>query len=321
MKVHLISARTGAEEESISQRNRLMNLWSISSRRHEITDSAEIADIILVSDLAGPNWFVDLRCNRSVNLYPEKSFAISDSDYAFPLLHGIYTSATNRLPFITRFRSAGYNLYPDEYLNPHLIDHSGDAYKNEKKYLYSFVGRDSSPVRNDLFKLTPQKDILICNSTNSFAAFGPSPEPKENWQKKYVQILNDSKYSLCPRGVGAASLRLFESLKMGVAPVILSDNWMLPEGPEWSQFLIQVPECKASSISEILKYHESEYAQRGMLARKAFESYFSNDVYFDYLIDLCTRISDSQQIPERLFWSLRNALVSVWKKNKKLFVP
>jgi hypothetical protein len=320
VKIHLLAANSLAKIGE-SQRTKLEILWSISSRRYELTDNGEDADIILVSDLSGPNWFEGLRMNPLVNRHAGKCFAISDSDYPFPLLHGIYTSASSRLPFKSRFRSAGYNLYPDEYLNPHLIDHPGNAYKKDKTYLYTFVGRDSSQVRLQLFKLPQRDDSLIVDSSKQFAAFGPSPEPKENWQKKYVQILNESKYTLCPRGVGAASLRLFESLKMGVAPVILSDNWMLPEGPDWSQFAIQVPESKASNISEILKEHESEYAQRGMLARKAHESFFSKEVYFNYLIDLCIKIRDSQKIPERLFWSLRNALVSIWKINRNILVP
>jgi len=321
MRIYLLSANSGMTTGAECQREKLAKLWSLSSRCHELTDCAESADIILVSDIAGPDWFVDLRRNTSVRLYPEKSFAIGDSDYPFPLLHGIYTSATKSLPFQSRFRSAGYNLYPDTYLNPYVKDHPGDAYRNHKRYLYSFSGRDSSPVRLKLFKLQKNKDGFICDSTKQFAAFGPSPEPKETWQKDYVRVLNESKYALCPRGVGATSLRLFESMKMGVAPVLLSDKWLYPEGPSWKEFAILVPESDALKIPDILNDYESEYIHRGQLARKAYERYFSDIVYFDYLVDLCSRIHKSQRIPERLFWSLRNALISIWKINRNLLVP
>jgi hypothetical protein len=321
MKIHLLSANSGMTTGAQCQREKLAKLWSLSSRNHELTDCAEEADIVLVSDLAGPNWFWDLRANTIVNRYPEKCFAVSDSDYPFPLLHGIYTSATNKLPFKTRFRSAGYNLYPDNYLNPYIKDHPGDAYKNHKKYLYSFSGRDSSPVRLKLFKLQKNKDGFICDSTKQFAAFGSSPEPKETWQKDYVRVLNESKYALCPRGVGATSLRLFESMKMGVAPVILSDKWLYPVGPAWKDFAIMLREYDVSRVHDILNGCESEYVQRGKLARKAYEEYFSENVYFDYLVDLCSGIQNTQKIPERFFWSLRNALISIWKTNRNLFVP
>jgi len=293
MKAYVISANTGIDE-SQSQRHRILKLWEISSRRHELVDKGEIADVILVADLAGPDWFSDLRNNQLISRYPDKSFAISDSDFPFPLLHGIYTSATRRMAFKSRFRSAGYNLYPNHYMNPFLEIHSGRAYENKKKYLYSFSGRDSSPVRFRLFELTGGPDTWIYNTSAQFAAFGKSPESKEPWQKKYVQIINDSKYALCPRGVSAASLRLFECMRMGVAPVIISDEWLLPEGPEWESFSLFIPEKDVHCLSDILKAHESEYASRGKLARMAYERYFSNNVYFDYIIDLCMSIKNSE---------------------------
>jgi len=128
MKIHLLSANPNAG----AQRLRLELLWDKSSRRHELVQSDTDADIILVTDLAGPDWFHDLRFNRVVTKNPEKSFAISDSDFPMPLLHGIYTSASRKLICQKRFRSAAYNLYPEKYLNPLLKDHRGNAYDHAK---------------------------------------------------------------------------------------------------------------------------------------------------------------------------------------------
>lgn len=320
MKAYVISANTEIDE-SQSQRHRILKLWEISSRRHELVDKGEIADVILVADLAGPDWFSDLRNNQLISIYPDKSFAISDSDFPFPLLHGIYTSATRRMAFKSRFRSAGYNLYPEQYTNTFLKGHPGRAYENTKKFLFSFSGRDSSPVRLRLFKLAGCEGSSICDTSSRFAAFGSSPEKKEFWQQHYVQTLSESKYAICPRGVGAASLRLFECMRMGVAPVIISDEWLLPEGPEWESFSLFIPEKDVHCLSDILKAHESEYASRGKLARIAYERYFSDDAYFDYIIDLCMSIKKRQKIPEKWMWYLRNALVEIWKINKHILVP
>ena len=309
MKIHLVSANPAVGK----QREKLQELWKKSSQRHELTLQSTDADIILVTDLAGPDWFRDLRLNASVGRSPGKSFAISDSDFPMPLLHGIYTSASRNLRFSARVRSAAYNLYPDEHLNPLLKGHDGNAYDLAKKHLYSFTGRDSSRIRIQLFELQKRDDACVINTTNRFAAFGPSPEEKESWQKQYIQILNESKYAVCPRGVGAASLRLFECMKMGVAPVILSDAWMLPEGPDWKSFAVLVPEKDILRLPDILKAHELEYVSRGMMARKAYERYFADGAYFDYLIDMCVSIRQSQIIPEEIIWAFRNAIVAMWK--------
>jgi hypothetical protein len=182
-----------------------------------------------------------------------------------------------------------------------------------QKYLYSFVGRDSSDIRIRLFELHPGDDACVINTTSRFAAFGPSPEPKLSWQKQYVELMCQSKYAICPRGVGFASLRIYESMQMGVAPVILSDDWIYPEGPDWKSFAIVILEKDIKRLPEIVKSHESEYQERGGLARKAYEAYFSDDAYFDYLIEVCINISQHQKVPEKAFWFFRNVLVEFWK--------
>lgn len=314
MKIHLISVNA----DKHFQRLRLEELWEKSSRRYKLIQNSKNADIILVTDLAGPDWFHDLRFNPVIAKNPEKSFAISDSDFPMPLLHGIYTSASRKLIYQKRFRSAAYNLYPEEYLNPLIKNHPGNAYDHSKKYLYSFAGRDSSDVRIRLFKLHPGDDACVINTTSRFAAFGPSPEPKSSWQKQYVELMNQSKYAICPRGVGSASLRIFESMQMGVAPVILSDDWIYPEGPDWKSFAIIILEKDIKRLPEIIKVYESEYQKRGKLARKAYEAYFSNDTYFDYLIDVCINIRQNQKVTEKFFWFFRNAIVEFWKLKRRV---
>jgi hypothetical protein len=317
MKIHLVKTNPHVEY-SESQTKRLQKLWKTSSHYHDLVDSGEQADLIVVADIAGPNWFKDLRENVLVNRYPKKSFAISDSDFPFPLLHGVYTSATYHLAFRSRFRSAGYNLYPEKYMNPSIQSHSGDAFLHDKKYLGSFMGRDSAPVRLKIFNLNGLEDLYIYDTSHEFAAFGESPQDKNLWQNRYLSIMDSSKYAICPRGVGPASLRLFESMKLGVAPILLSDDWILPKGPDWSSFALMLKEGDAHRLHEILKSHEHEYAERGQKARLAYETYFSEESYFNYLIDQIIEIKKSQILPEALFWSCRNIIVGYWKLKSRI---
>jgi hypothetical protein len=90
-----------------------------------------------------------------------------------------------------------------------------------------------------------------------------------------------SKFVLCPRGDGCGSIRLFEAMELGIAPVILSDRWLPPKGPEWHKFALFVKESDLLNLPHIIESHASEYEERGRLARKAWEEYFSDSVVFN----------------------------------------
>jgi len=49
----------------------------------------------------------------------------------------------------------------------------------------------------------------------------------------YWSLMARSKFVLCPRGVGRGSYRVFETLCAGRVPVIVSDDWQLPDGVDW----------------------------------------------------------------------------------------
>jgi len=46
----------------------------------------------------------------------------------------------------------------------------------------------------------------------------------QSYKQNYARLIANSKFVLCPQGVGPSSLRLFETLLMGRAPVIISDE-------------------------------------------------------------------------------------------------
>ena len=73
-------------------------------------------------------------------------------------------------------------------------------------------------------------------------------------QKRYNQILSSSIFSLCPEGSGVNSLRVWESMSVGVIPVIYSDNWQPPtvKKYKWKDFSIQIPTDEYSKTLDIL---------------------------------------------------------------------
>jgi len=132
------------------------------------------------------------------------------------------------------------------------------------------------------------------------------------YQKEYSETIAHSKFVLCPKGTSGASIRLFEVMKMGVAPVIISDDWILPQGPKWDEIAVFVKEKELDRLDEILEQREKDYVFMGEKAREAYQTFFADEVYFDYLIDQMMSIRSSQKIPEILFWSLKNVIVQYW---------
>jgi hypothetical protein len=67
---------------------------------------------------------------------------------------------------------------------------------------------------------------------------------------------------------------------MGRVPVILSDDWVAPDGPTWLDFSIIVSESKIHELPEIIERYEAQAFTMGKLAREAWEKWFSPDIIY-----------------------------------------
>ncbi len=117
-------------------------------------------------------------------------------------------------------------------------------------------------------------------------------------------------------------MRIFESMQLGIAPVIISDEWIFPKGPRWNEFSIVIKAKHVRNLVKIVQSYEKNYEQMGRLARKAFDEYFAKDVYFNYVVDNCLDIMNKQLIPEAIYWNLNPLIIYVlktmWKTRKKI---
>ena len=120
---------------------------------------------------------------------------------------------------------------------------------------------------------------------------------RDYW-RRYADVCKASKFILCPRGMGASSVRLFDSMRMGRVPVILSDQWVPPEGPRWDKFSVRIPEADFEQIPALLERLESEALQMGMLARAEWEEWFSERVCFHRVVEWCLDIKKHRRVPE-----------------------
>lgn len=155
---------------------------------------------------------------------------------------------------------------------PHVAV-NGIAAKQQKDILYSFIGFSNHSVRKALFDLRWPKDAVIKRrAVWHFSKSGNQAQKRQLAEKReYQDVLARSRYSLCPRGTGASTLRFWESLQAGAIPVLFSDDMMLPDFFDWSRCVILIKEADIATVDAVIRAMSQE---KEMAMRKAcYEAY------------------------------------------------
>ncbi len=326
LKVFITSCEVGRGAWRTHE-EKLKHLYELSDKRYGLADRPESSDVILIGNVREEDWARRIRGHKLINRYPHKSFSMSDADRPLVLHHGMYTSGVKSIFNLGRVRTGSYTLYSDEYLNPYIQAHQcSEQSAIKKEYLLVFIGRRNfeppraARLRDAIFNLKFERPDILIEDSSSFKRWSLDNDKVEalKRQKHYYDRLVRSKFSLCPRGDGTNSLRLFESMQLGVAPVIVSDQWILPTGPKWDEFSIAIKEKHIRNVEKIVRAHENDFKTMGDLARRAYEGYFSDPVYFNYVVDNCLDIVRRQVIPEAVCWRLNALVIAGLKAREQL---
>jgi hypothetical protein len=262
---------------------------------HRVTTDPAEADIILYVENCDPiRHYFTVRGSTYFSDFTEKCFLFSRYDFPVPFLPGIYASIPKRWHRPQRTRSGPYlNAFDHDFIFPAPDDH-------DQNFLYSFSGKKTThPIRQQLFALDYPHQFLF--DTSPYWPYGElSEEERTQLETQYVDVSHRSKFILCPRGRGASSIRLFESLRMGRPPVIISDAWVPPEGPDWDAFSVRVPEDRVADIPDILASHAHRAADMGQAARQAWKDWFAEPAAFHRVTEWCLQIKAARRLPERL---------------------
>jgi hypothetical protein len=292
-----------------AQEMKLRELWELSDKKHSLTEEPDLADLILICDARFENYSIKIRLHLLLKLYHNKCFILSNLDKPNYFNRGIITSAEKSLLNFSRFRSCSYTAYYDPYHNPFIRNHTLTQPKPSKEYIISFWGRLSHPLRKAIFELKfIRKDIEIKDTTSLYDLWAGINST--DLQEAYYNTMLKSKFALCPRGFGVNSIRLFEAMKLGIAPIIVSDDLILPLGPKWADFCIFIKENDISNLESIVEKFENKYQEMGRLAKINFELYFDEKVYFNYVVDCVNDIKRSQKIPEVVFQKINIILIA-----------
>jgi hypothetical protein len=151
--------------------------------------------------------------------------------------------------------------------SPHIKLHD-----NVRTLPISFVGSVTHQIRFNLLNTLYQKPGVMISADQWTDTI---PEVKVDLFKR---VAEQSIFSLCPRGYGATSYRLYESMQLGAIPVYISDVHILPwkDKINWEEF------CFIVKPDEITHLHERLLRTSNTQVRKMqdnlipiWEKYFS----------------------------------------------
>lgn len=250
-------------------------------QRHSLTGDAEIADIILFVDLhqrPGGVLLSLLYQHPLVRRYRDKVFVYDERDRPWLTFPGLYTSVRRSAFDPRRQRSCPYIRLNNSLQEPQ---------NSHPDLLFSFQGAQTHPCREAVLALNHPRALVENTSNFNFFEGLESESAKLAQKRHYTQTVGRSKFVLCPRGHGPSSFRLFETLSIGHVPVIISDEWVAPEGPNWGDCSLLVREADINSIPHLLEEREADFLALSQAAHEIYQEWFSHQVLWNRMMDWC----------------------------------
>lgn len=242
---------------------------------HLAADPAE-ADLIVMCEptqLSQQTWAPRLREHPLVLAHPDKIYVASEEDTPLGLFPGLYCSLP-RPGFDPRIHRSW--IYRGT-LNPYIADFPRPSPPVNPALLAVFSGAASHPVRTDLFSRAAQlarSGIAIRETPTCRFNANPADPALQSDQVGYINQILGAKFSLCPRGTGTSSFRLQETMALGRAPVIISDEWVPIKGPDFRTCAVFVKEAELERLPAILQEREPHWREMGRHAQAAWSEYF-----------------------------------------------
>jgi hypothetical protein len=264
-------------------------------RVHSLARDPAAADLIIFAEFYGGGWYFEgVRAHPLVREFRDKCFIVCSNPFVIPFLPGVYTGIEKQW--------ASARTRPGFYLGRaknQFTTYTPTAH--DLPYLFSFMGAvRNAPVRKALASLNHPRSFFQDTTAEFDRVLFRKMSRRErlDYERQYAELIKASKFVLCPRGLSASSIRVFETMRMGRVPVILSDAWIPPAGPRWEKYAIRVRERDFGQIPRLLEEREADAVEMGEEARAEWEHWFSDEVLFHRLVELCLEIRENRRIPE-----------------------
>ncbi|MFM7320811.1 MAG: exostosin family protein [Armatimonadota bacterium] len=287
MKLHLVAPDTSAgppPPNATGPYRAFAEAAAESRAGHGLTDDPADAELIVVctsNTTHGVHMtrFLDSSMYRR---WRERCVALSVADRVIPVLPGGYTSTVDERHI------AGWS-FPVHYIdaNLHQFDFGGRDWP-ERDIPFAFVGATATDlVRQRMMDaVLPEGSVRIDVWPKGGRPWwtGTTEEIADR-RNTFKDTMERTRYALCPRGRSANSIRLYEAMEAGCVPVLLADQAVLPEGPDWDSFVVRVREAEVDRVARIASRYDFEADVRGRRARRAWEEWFAPGRYFDRIVE------------------------------------
>ncbi|MBV9653032.1 MAG: exostosin family protein [Acetobacteraceae bacterium] len=301
-----VTAYRNDEAEKVAQN--LRRLHGASNGLHELAADPQSASIIMIGGIGNEmrqrDYLLQTLNNRLIDAFARKCFTFSYRDTPVVFNRGVYESATTSRWAPGRCSAGTYAL------SGHFNGKIGAMPVAGKYLLFSFIGRISHKCRAQILTQQYNRRDIVLEDTSQFHYWTAPDHVRDDRESHFASVLSRSKFCLCPRGVGTGSIRLFEAMRAGVAPVVIADRWVRPMGIAWDEFSIFVGENDLRSLERRIVERERDFAAMGNAARRAWDAHFSEPEHFNYLVDVCVTMMREQRIPESAYWASRHLIAS-----------
>lgn len=281
-KVFLTCASTTVDHPFVRRDLERLSAFALCDRHgtHSVVDQPEAADLVVFVGSARPN-LADITKSILYRRFRDQAVLFFSGDRAIPLLPGIYT-CLERHPLGNRSGAiAGFYLRVTQNNSLDI-----EVPIEQADYLYSFVGNACNhPLRAAICRLSDSRAFMRDSSKDDRQQDDGISGANCQRGLHYRDIMARSKFILCPRGIGVSSWRLFETLRAGRVPVVLSDGWIRPPGPDWDAISLSVPEARVRQLPEILAQEEYRAVKMGAQARQEWERWYAEDTVFHTAVE------------------------------------
>ena len=256
--------------------------------RVRVTKDPATADVVLVDErYQYRTWHYadELAQCIFVRRHADRILVINHDDHARPLLPGLYVSLEKHRPPLVHARPVPYKRDLWRLPVPKAFDYRPTG-------LFAFRGTfHSHPVRKRMCRVLSKDPRGRCEELRkAFHTHDASD------QLSYLEDIRNARFSLCPRGLSPSTYRLYETMQLGRCPVVISDAWVAPEGPEWGTFSLIVAESNVEQLPEILA-REIEHAEaRSRFAHQAWKEFFSWPRRWSYFLEQVVRLKESESL-------------------------
>ena len=180
--------------------------------------------------------------------------------------------------------------------------------KHGKFNCYSIIDeRSSAYFALGIALKTEKPSVLICTSGTAVANYFPAiiesnfirrnryrggkPKSKESLdklQRQFFENIEDSDYTICVRGTGNFSARLYETFAMGRIPIFINTDCILPfeNVINWRNHVVWIEYDEVEQISDkIIKFHRSlssmSFTKLQQDNRSLWEEYFKFSGFYN----------------------------------------